>query len=736
MEPPDSNKLHAAALPNAAVPAILQQISERANAALHAALQQLLVNCDDIYFALAEQATSNNEQSMFFESMRAVRLRKDSIIARFQSELDASFQALTGAPTMQIAAAEARGEETLSLLQNVELEKSVALSSMVATVRSAASEQLYSLSTRLDFLLEQTSVDINNNPFDPAQLCSAFAAATEIADLDGKARMVLLKQFERMLASELPTLCADANQQLIDAGVLPSISRAVKTAQSRRSVATDTATATVADFSQISLLLNNLRQQALRTEKQTIPMLLSSSGGGQPIAEQELLALLSNLQAQVGESAATAVDIRELLKKVLDQRSSQGEPGSLRTPDEDIINLVAMFFDFVLEDRQLPAHAQALIGRLQFPVLKIALQDKTFFNNSSHPARRLINEIVSIGMAMNDSEAAMTDAVYQRLTTIIRVVNDQQQPGDVIFARALTEIQQVRSAETARATKIEKRTCASVQAEATTKQAQVTVRNTLFERLQDVSVPELIQKFLVDDWQQVMFLVQLKYGERSPEEVEVKQTMDDLIWSSLHHVDAKSQQRLQRLLPELQQRLRKWLAQTLASNDRVEQALQPLLVLHSRLVEPQASAAVARRTLPENQSEALHPSAEQQKSWGEMTALERQHVEHQDLAYSFIKQAEEYPLGTWFSINNAADGKLLRCKLAVKVAASDSYIFVNRLGFQVLAMKRKDFAYELQQERGQALQTEQFFERTLAKVVGQLQQLAGTLTQAAQQPQT
>ncbi len=723
MEPPNSNQLPAAAQPSAALPAIMQQLSERAGVALREAFVQLLSNCDDVFFALAEQATSNNEQSIFFESLRTVRLQKDSIVARFQSELGAGFQALTGKAEANAAAFQVSSEEELSLVQDTELEKSMALSSMIARARAEASESLYQLNQRLDFLIKHATVDENNNPLDPAQLCQAFVASTDAVDLDIKARVVLFKQFELMLVSELPGICVNANQQLIDAGILPTISRTAKTTQASAPVP---AAAAPVDLAQINLLLSSLRDQAGRAEAQKIPMLFSSSNG-EPIADQELMSLVSDLQSRVSESPAAAYDIRELLKNLLDQRTAQGKSGHLNSPDEDVINLVAMFFDFVLEDRQLPAHVQALIGRLQFPVLKIALHDKAFFNNIVHPARRLINELVSIGMSMSDSEATAVSAVYQRLTTIIRTINDQQQPSEASFARALNQVQQIRSAEHSKAEKIEKRTRDSAQAEATTKQAQAEVRNLLAERLDEVSVPPLIQEFLVNDWQQVMFLARLKYGDRSPEEVEVEQTMNDLIWSSLHHVDAKSLQRLQRLLPELQQRLRKWLTQTALTEDRMEQALQPLLALHSQLIEPQQSAAVVRRKLPEEQTEALQPSAEQQKSWGEMTALERQQVEHKDLAYSYIKQADDHLVGTWFSIRHEADDTLLRCKLTLKVTANDSYVFVNRLGFQVLSMKRKDFAYALQQGRVNALQTGQFFERTLGRVVDQLQQLAGSL---------
>ncbi|MCC6373256.1 MAG: DUF1631 family protein, partial [Moraxellaceae bacterium] len=45
-----------------------------------------------------------------------------------------------------------------------------------------------------------------------------------------------------------------------------------------------------------------------------------------------------------------------------------------------VINLVSMLFDFILDDDYLPMAMKALLGRLQIPLLKVAIIDKTFFN--------------------------------------------------------------------------------------------------------------------------------------------------------------------------------------------------------------------------------------------------------------------------------------------------------------------------------------------------------------------
>ena len=68
--------------------------------------------------------------------------------------------------------------------------------------------------------------------------------------------------------------------------------------------------------------------------------------------------------------------------------------GSMGRTDEDTVNLVGMLFDYILNDRNLAIPMKALIGRLQIPMLKVAILDKTFFSRTSHPARQLVERTV------------------------------------------------------------------------------------------------------------------------------------------------------------------------------------------------------------------------------------------------------------------------------------------------------------------------------------------------------
>jgi hypothetical protein len=84
-----------------------------------------------------------------------------------------------------------------------------------------------------------------------------------------------------------------------------------------------------------------------------------------------------------------------------------------------------MLFECMLDDRNLPDSLKVLIGRLQIPLVKVAVLDKSFFSRSSHPARRLLNEIANAAMGWGVSDDHERDNLYVRIDQVVqRLLND------------------------------------------------------------------------------------------------------------------------------------------------------------------------------------------------------------------------------------------------------------------------------------------------------------------------
>src|SRR5699024_1325129 len=65
-----------------------------------------------------------------------------------------------------------------------------------------------------------------NCPLEPRNLAECFAGCLERLDLDIRARLIVLKLFERVVMDEAAGLADDANRILADAGVLPDMKAA------------------------------------------------------------------------------------------------------------------------------------------------------------------------------------------------------------------------------------------------------------------------------------------------------------------------------------------------------------------------------------------------------------------------------------------------------------------------------------------------------------------------------
>ncbi len=136
------------------LPVILVQVRDKAALQLKQALQALFDNADDTLFEMADRATSNLEQNAFFEAMRDLRLKRKSIERVYLQKVFEEFSALNQVQSgKSVPTLDTVSFDSLSLVQNEELEESVAVDAMVARVMSRDASALAHLSTRLNTLV-------------------------------------------------------------------------------------------------------------------------------------------------------------------------------------------------------------------------------------------------------------------------------------------------------------------------------------------------------------------------------------------------------------------------------------------------------------------------------------------------------------------------------------------------------------------------------------------------------
>ncbi|VXC52163.1 Thymidine phosphorylase [Pseudomonas sp. 9AZ] len=745
------------------LPVALTNVRDKAAQQLKAALQALFDNADDTLFEMADRATSNAEQNAFFEAMRDLRLKRKNIERGFLQKVFEAFATLNQYEIGKPAPLDAVSFDTLSLVQNDALEESVALDSMVAKVVSRDGAALSHLTTRFNAMVSK-KLDDKSNPIGPASLCEFFLDACSSLGVEIRVKLIILKLFEKYVLSDLDQLYAEANQALIAAGVLPEL----KSAPARRNPSRASAPAGAVRQDASSELSAEFADEGVQEVFGALQELLSQARGSaiprrnrpadaMPISSNDLMRLLSHMQQRAPAQVSDDFDLREQLEGLLTRASAKaGKARVVGEVDEDVINLVSMLFEFILDDRTLPDSLKALIGRLQIPMLKVAVIDKTFFSRGSHPARRLLNEIASAALGWGEQDDAQRDSLYQKIEQVVQRLLNDFVDDPVIFSELLAEFLAFTGDERRRSELLEQRTRDAEEGSAKAAMARREVEQALNERLLGKTLPEVVVRLLQEAWSKVLMLTCLKHGVESAEWQAALATMDDLVWSVELHEEPEARMRLLEMVPGLLKALREGMASAAFDPFSTGEFFSQLEALHVQAFQrfkrslpeehPQDDAP-ALAEIDEEQRAALAeagielqllelPAAEVVEepamvevveeiillAPGELRAAEPEASLPDD--DESLLQVDNLRVGSWVEFQEDEEHKL-RCKLAAVIKPTGKYIFVNRTGMKVLEKTRMGLAVEFRRNAIRLLDDALLFDRALESVIGNLRKLKG-----------
>ena len=746
------------------LPVALTNVRDKAAQQLKTALQALFDNADDTLFEMADRATSNAEQNAFFEAMRDLRLKRKNIERGFLQKVFEAFATLNQYEIGKPAPLDAVSFDTLSLVQNDALEESVALDSMVAKVMSRDATALGHLTTRFNAMVSK-KLDDKTNPVGPASLCEFFLDACSNLGVEIRVKLIILKLFEKYVLSDLDQLYAEANQALIAAGVLPELKSAPARRNPLRSsapaggVRQDASPELSAEFADEGVQeVFGALQELLSQARGTLAPQRNRPADAMPISSNDLMRLLSHMQQRAPAQVSDDFDLREQLEGLLTRASAKaGKARVVGEVDEDVINLVSMLFEFILDDRTLPDSLKALIGRLQIPMLKVAVIDKTFFSRGSHPARRLLNEIASAALGWGEQDDAQRDSLYQKIEQVVQRLLNDFVDDPVIFSELLAEFLAFTGDERRRSELLEQRTRDAEEGSAKAALARREVEQALNERLLGKTLPEVVVRLLQEAWSKVLMLTCLKHGVESAEWQAALVTMDDLVWSVELHEEPEARMRLLEMVPGLLKALREGMAGAAFDPFSTGEFFSQLEALHVQAFQR------FKRSLPEeNPQSGVPPLAEideEQRAAlaeagielplldlpaaeaveepamvevveeiillapGELRAAEPEASLPDD--DESLLQVDNLRVGSWVECQEDEEHKL-RCKLAAVIKPTGKYIFVNRTGMKVLEKTRMGLAVEFRRSAIRLLDDALLFDRALESVIGNLRKLKGT----------
>jgi len=739
----------------------------------------LFENVDDALFDLAERAGSNAIQTEYFDGMREVRKKRQLVERLFQEQATKAFGDFADGKLKAVKpeVAPQAINAGLSLVDDVELEESLAVTSMVAKAENRLQRALYQVNQRLAVISGGGKVEDASNPIGPAALGNAFRNAIREFEVNIQVKLIIYKLFDRYVMAGLEPVYDEVNVELIRAGVLPQIRHVLP--QGDRPRGTGTAAGGNADAHAAGDMAQgdaggqggyyDPATAGLQAEiYSTLRSLLASRHGdagasgyvaaggerggglGLPgLSPTDLLSALTILQNQSmavqarADSVSDAAEaVQQIKRELLDQVSKLSDDARERrvsTADEDTIDLVGMLFEYILQDRNLPAQMQALLGRLQIPYLKVAIVDKHLFAQKSHPARRLLDALADAGKSWSedsDRDHRLYDRIKSSVETVLRDFDD-----DVgVFEREFAAFGDFMSQHHKRAELAEQRAAEATRGREKLQEARRTAAREILKRIDERNLPAVVHTVLSRPWANYLVLTLLRQGEESDEWKNALRFADEFVWSAQPKVTESEHTRLRALLPQLEKALRHGLATVAYHDNDVRQLMQELAQFYRRLLDGQkvetktakeviagnatptavagdtgSGDATAETSAPATATAAQSPVEEVVLSSGEAEAPAEAAAEDDE----FVQAVRDLKVGSWIEFVDESDNRE-RAKLSWISPISSKYLFVNRRGLKVCDKTVAALAVELRRGSAIVLEEVPLFDRALDAIVARL----------------
>jgi hypothetical protein len=739
---------------------LLNAVRSIANRRLQQWIGNAFEHVDDALFDLAEKADNNAAQMHYFDGMRDVRKRRPAVERAFLAAVSRSIGELAhpAAPApVSIPGMPTPGSVELSLVADNELEESLAITSMIVKNDSRLARDLFSVNQRLSVICGGHRIDDASNPVAPAILSHSFRNALHELAADMRVKLIIYKLFDRYVLSVLEELYQEINTELVRAGVLPQLRHSVvraggTPAGTTAAAAGESVAGEVAeDQGDIpSDLLQTLH--ALFSARRGPGIAASGDTGMSPASTgplpsaNELLGALSVLQSQIAsagplpharpeEAAALSQEVIQLKSQLLSQIGAlRGErPSHVANIDEDTIDLVGMLFEFILEDRNLPAQMQVMLARLQIPYLKAAILDRKLFAHRQHPARRLLDSLAEQAKGWSE-EADRDRRLYDKVKSIVEQLLHEFDDDIGIFERLLGDLQQFQDVNKRRSEIAEQRVAESTRGREKLEQARRRAAREILDRIGNQKLPPLVHGVLARAWANHLVLTLLRQGEESAEFRSGLHFIDDFIASVRPVTDAESRQLLQQMLPGIERSLRLGLANVAFQEQDTERLLDQLKAYYRQqlgetTVEAPGQVAVeeedsAMLAIPDSIQPIIDQNAEAATPDDDIETMEPPSDSPQ------WHQVQALIPGTWLEFSTE-DESMNRAKLSWISPMSGRYLFVNRRGLKVADYSPQELTALLIEGTARVLASNALFDRAMSAIVGRLSQADATVPPVA-----
>jgi len=717
----------------------LRGIRELAATSLTRDLARMMEKIDDALFARAEKAENNMSQTQYFDAMRELRIIRKDIEEEFLTRFHDQFnQGIPRASQFSISFSlnwEDDNESGLGLVDKNDMEEDLAISNMVNKIRGNCKQSLYSLDKRIGLLVNDPDLERWLNPLGPEAICQAFHEATRLIETGLEIRLVIFKLFDQHVIGNIGALYKELNQYLAKMGVMPEIKTTLRKSGSPASgspsapapVASQPASGTTAMESTVSYSSQGAG---------TGPAVFSAHSGGHTVSGQASIHALTFLQQgelpQDGQTACIdnlSVDPADLASgqvNILHGIKNSSLIRDLGNSGDMTIDIVAMLFDYILDDKNIPDSMRAMIGRLQIPVLKIALLDHEFFSRKSHPARQLLNRLAATAVGWSEQQGDK-DPLYLKVQSVVQTIVNEFDDDTRLFETLLDDLETFLSKEEEQAVVRAERSAKVMEGQERLEVAKSTTRDEIEPRVNDQQNLGFIREFISTHWKNLLLVICARQGKDSEAWKQAVTTMDKLIWSVKPKYTREDRQQLVAMQPKLLNNLREGMERLAMPATERDDFIAKLVYAHGRTAVNHGDAEQAVQTQADTataMSETVRGDVEPQTTTAEPAAVKKVEPANSgstdEIDDEYTAKARQLASGDWMEFLGS-DGKAKRAKLSWVSPITNTCLFTDRQGLKAGNFSLDELAHLLRSARANILNAAPLMDRAVNTVFKEYQ---------------
>ncbi|HSW13150.1 MAG TPA: DUF1631 family protein [Solimonas sp.] len=433
---------------------LVEQLKNLVTEQLEQRLGRMFDGADDMLFEMAGRAKNNDEQRVFFDTMRVVRLNRPGIARVFGTHLKAGSE-----PGAEVAKPQEDREisfDEIGMAESKSVEETIAITNMITKAEGLCQRPLWEVGRRLDWLIHERHAPISRHALSPTLFCNAFRQGAESLNVDFPIELAIYKLFDRQVISQLPEVYAailrffethGVQAVAVGSGVTrtggatgasngarPAAAPPAPQADPLAAMATTLSGRNPAGPSPMAFAppppmmpamaqpgahMQGMPGYSMHGPSSSMPaMPVSMASGALPPLPQmgagSMSAMASHPQLPAVDShtlhalhylqSAPAVPGEGYsdpqLAADLSRAAEGGAVAGWSLPQAfsyvQRTGLVGRMFNDILSDPNLPPNLKPQFDQLRFSVIKSALKDSSFFANPAHPVRGLVNDLATM----------------------------------------------------------------------------------------------------------------------------------------------------------------------------------------------------------------------------------------------------------------------------------------------------------------------------------------------------